>query len=216
MDICGSGVYREIQVYVDGYIAGTTYAFPTIYTGGVNPYLWRPVSGIMSFDVPSRRFDISPFLHLLSDGKSHVISIGVLNNNPGGVWIIDATLLAYTSTSDTSTSDTVEGHRRAYVSSDITSSELFIYDSKAQVDVVVNTTEVSEDIFTFDTVGYHSYEIVRVMTLSDGSVVKKGVAGKLAMFNINRVIGDTTENTLQRTISIASSISTYGKCCRSS
>ena len=51
---CAGGTYREIQLYVDGQLAGALYPFPTIYTGGVCPLLWRPLTGIYSFNVRAR------------------------------------------------------------------------------------------------------------------------------------------------------------------
>ena len=42
-------------------LAGAAYPFPVIYTGGVCPLLWRPVSGIHSFNIPPYVFDLTPF-----------------------------------------------------------------------------------------------------------------------------------------------------------
>eukprot|EP00930_Biecheleria_cincta_P015370 TRINITY_DN1284_c0_g3_i1.p1 TRINITY_DN1284_c0_g3~~TRINITY_DN1284_c0_g3_i1.p1 ORF type:complete len:630 (-),score=77.27 TRINITY_DN1284_c0_g3_i1:282-2171(-) len=86
---CGGGAYREIEVFVDGILAGVAYPFPVIYTGGVNPLLWRPLTGTASFDVPPYQFDLSPFLGLLNDGGAHEISLVVRHNNKAGVWYLD-------------------------------------------------------------------------------------------------------------------------------
>lgn len=91
---CGGGAYREIEVLVDGMTAGVAYPFPVIYTGGVNPLLWRPLTGIASFDVPPYNIDLSPFLGVLNDGKTHNISLTVRNNNNNGVWYLDPVLHA--------------------------------------------------------------------------------------------------------------------------
>lgn len=91
---CGGGAYREIEVFLDGMIAGVAYPFPVIYTGGVNPLLWRPQTGIASFDVPPYNIDLSPFLGVLNDGRSHNISLSVRNNNNNGVWYLDPVLHA--------------------------------------------------------------------------------------------------------------------------
>eukprot|EP00927_Polykrikos_kofoidii_P082113 TRINITY_DN8074_c0_g1_i1.p1 TRINITY_DN8074_c0_g1~~TRINITY_DN8074_c0_g1_i1.p1 ORF type:complete len:649 (-),score=36.96 TRINITY_DN8074_c0_g1_i1:13-1698(-) len=85
----GGVAYRELEVYVDGIVAGVAYPFLVIYTGGVNPLLWRPVTGIASFDVPPYSFDLSPFVGLLNDGRTHNISVSVRNNNEKGVWYLD-------------------------------------------------------------------------------------------------------------------------------
>jgi prepilin-type processing-associated H-X9-DG protein len=47
------------------------------------------LTGIASFDVPPYRFDLSPFLGRLNDGKTHNISATVRHNNKAGVWYLD-------------------------------------------------------------------------------------------------------------------------------
>jgi hypothetical protein len=94
LGLCGGGVYRELQVYVDGSLAGTVDPYFVLYTGGINPYLWRPLTGIMSFDIPAYKFDLTPFV--LSDGRKHSITVRVEGgDSQGGVWYLDAALLLY-------------------------------------------------------------------------------------------------------------------------
>lgn len=47
--MCGGGSTRQIQVMIDGQVAGSQPPFPVVYTGGINPLLWRPQTGIYSF-----------------------------------------------------------------------------------------------------------------------------------------------------------------------
>ena len=42
--LCGGGAFREVQVSIDGRLAGSR-GVPFVFTGGVNPWLWRPVTG---------------------------------------------------------------------------------------------------------------------------------------------------------------------------
>mmetsp|Transcript_47231 Transcript_47231/g.156556 ORF Transcript_47231/g.156556 Transcript_47231/m.156556 type:complete len:219 (+) Transcript_47231:498-1154(+) len=77
---CGGGPYRELEVLVDGVVAGAAYPFPTIYSGGVCPTLWRPLAGIQQFNVPPLTFDLSPLLPLLNDGLLHTITARVLHS----------------------------------------------------------------------------------------------------------------------------------------
>ena len=90
---CAGGTYREVQLYVDGLLAGALYPFPTIYTGGVCPLLWRPLTGIYSFNVPPYRFDITPFLGLLNDGQPHEIAAKVFGQGDTGTWFLDMVLV---------------------------------------------------------------------------------------------------------------------------
>ncbi|KAI4390148.1 hypothetical protein MLD38_002290 [Melastoma candidum] len=86
----GNGPFREVLVSLDGAVVGAVWPFTVIYTGGVNPLLWRPITGIGSFDLPTYDIEITPFLEVLLDGKNHSISFSV--TNALNVWYIDANL----------------------------------------------------------------------------------------------------------------------------
>ncbi|GER53213.1 peptide-N4-(N-acetyl-beta-glucosaminyl) asparagineamidase A [Striga asiatica] len=86
----GNGPFREVIVGLDNYIVGSIWPFTVIYTGGVNPLMWRPITGIGSFDLPSYDFEITPFLGELLDGKTHKLSFSV--RNALNVWYLDANL----------------------------------------------------------------------------------------------------------------------------
>lgn len=89
-DITGNGAFREVLVSLDDVVAGAVWPFTVIYTGGINPLLWRPVSGIGSFDLPSYDVDITPLLGKILDGSCHNISFRV--TNALNVWYVDANL----------------------------------------------------------------------------------------------------------------------------
>ncbi|PIA42184.1 hypothetical protein AQUCO_02100210v1 [Aquilegia coerulea] len=86
----GNGPFREIVVTLDGMVVGAVFPFTVIYTGGVNPLLWRPITGIGSFDLPSYDIELTPFLGNILDGKQHEFGFGV--TNALNVWFIDANL----------------------------------------------------------------------------------------------------------------------------
>lgn len=199
--VCGGGVYREVQVYVDNYLAGSMYHFPVVYTGGVCPLLWRPISGIMSFSISPKRYDLTPFLHFFNDGKSHNISFSVFGNNEndGGFWYLSALLLMYD----------FNNIPDSYIvdNNEIIKSELFVNDMLPQV-TVSRKVSTGSTIFDAHTQGYHFYDISRVMTLRDGSTVSRKVVGKLAMFNDNSLlssgdVGVTNQRTVTYTLSSA-------------
>lgn len=85
-ELYGYSPFREIQLLIDGVLAGVVWPFPIIFTGGVAPGFWRPIVGIDAFDLREPEIDISPFLPLLTDGKAHSFQIKVvgLNTPPNG------------------------------------------------------------------------------------------------------------------------------------
>ncbi|KAJ9153505.1 hypothetical protein P3X46_026934 [Hevea brasiliensis] len=86
----GNGPFREVVVSLDGEIVGAIWPFTVIYTGGINPLLWRPITGIGSFNLPSYDIEITPLLGSLLDGKTHELGFSV--TNALNVWYIDANL----------------------------------------------------------------------------------------------------------------------------
>lgn len=71
----GGGPFREVQLLIDGQLAGVAYPFPVIYTGGILLSWWRPIAAIGAFDAPSYTMDITPFVPLLADEKNHNFTI---------------------------------------------------------------------------------------------------------------------------------------------
>ncbi|KAL1202431.1 Peptide-N4-(N-acetyl-beta-glucosaminyl)asparagine amidase A [Cardamine amara subsp. amara] len=90
LSVAGNGPFREVVVSIDGKVVGAVWPFPVVFTGGINPLLWRPISAIGSFDLPSYDIEITPFLGSLLDGKTHKVEFSV--TNALNVWYIDANL----------------------------------------------------------------------------------------------------------------------------
>ncbi|CAA7031974.1 unnamed protein product [Microthlaspi erraticum] len=86
----GNGAFREVVVKIDGRYVGSEVPFPVIFTGGINPLFWEPVVAIGAFNLPSYDMDLTPFLGLLLDGKSHEFALGV--NDGISYWLVDANL----------------------------------------------------------------------------------------------------------------------------
>lgn len=80
----GWSPFREVQVLIDGEVAGVQWPFPVIFTGGVVPGLHRPVAGIDAFDLREHEIDITPFLPLLCDGKEHTFTIRIAGLDDDG------------------------------------------------------------------------------------------------------------------------------------
>ncbi|HWD83628.1 MAG TPA: peptide-N4-asparagine amidase [Kribbella sp.] len=70
--------YREVDVSIDGKLAGIALPYPYIYTGGwSNPYEWRPSPAPRAFDIKPLTYDLTPFAGLLADGKPHEFRVHV-------------------------------------------------------------------------------------------------------------------------------------------
>lgn len=80
----GYSPFREVQVYVDGQLAGVQWPFPVVFTGGVSPSFWTPMVGTDAFDLKETEIDISPWLGVLCDGKSHNFSMNVVGLDDDG------------------------------------------------------------------------------------------------------------------------------------
>ncbi|KAF8629983.1 hypothetical protein AX15_003172 [Amanita polypyramis BW_CC] len=103
----GHSPFREVQLYIDGILAGVVWPFPIIFTGGVAPGFWRPIVGIDAFDLRTPEIDISPFLPILTDERSHsfeikVVGLGTradgtttLSNTIGSYWVVTGTIFVY-------------------------------------------------------------------------------------------------------------------------
>jgi len=90
---CGSTGFREAEVSIDGQPAGVAPVYPWIYTGGIDPYLWRPIPGVHTLNFEPYRVDLTPFAAMLSDGQQHTVAVSVYNANH--YFSATATLLLY-------------------------------------------------------------------------------------------------------------------------
>lgn len=80
----GNSPFREVQVLLDGKLAGVQWPFPVIFTGGVSPAFWQPTVGIDAFDLKEGEIDISPWLPVLCDGQPHNLTINVVGLSDDG------------------------------------------------------------------------------------------------------------------------------------
>lgn len=91
------GPYREVQIRVDGRLAGIAAPFPTVWTGGwSNPFLWYVIPGPRAFDIKPVQYDLTPFAALLNDGLEHRVEVsvaGVPAGRPG--WSTPANVLVW-------------------------------------------------------------------------------------------------------------------------
>jgi hypothetical protein len=90
---CGGTAFREGEVTVDGMPAGVAPVYPWIFTGGIDPLLWRPIPGVQTLNFVPYRVDLTPFAGVLSDGKPHQVGLSVFNAN--NYFLVSGTLLLY-------------------------------------------------------------------------------------------------------------------------
>ncbi|KAH0846196.1 hypothetical protein AYO21_11059 [Fonsecaea monophora] len=105
--LLGYSPFREVQLLIDGTLAGVVWPFPIIFTGGIVRGFWRPVVGIDTFDIREDEIDITPWLPLLCDGKSHDIEIrvigldddgngsGFLSEDVGSYWVLTGKIFVW-------------------------------------------------------------------------------------------------------------------------
>lgn len=94
LESCGNTAFRETEISIDGKAAGVAPVYPWIYTGGIDPYLWIPITGVQTLNFKPYRVDLTPFAGVLGDGNSHTVAISVYNAN--GYFLATGNLLVYT------------------------------------------------------------------------------------------------------------------------
>ncbi|MDT5030009.1 MAG: hypothetical protein QOC94_180 [Actinoplanes sp.] len=92
-----NGPYREVQISIDGSLAGIAAPYPHIYTGGwSNPFLWYVLPAPRAFDIKPITYDLTPFVGRLTDGRVHDIQVSVVGMPAGqSGWDVPAVLRAY-------------------------------------------------------------------------------------------------------------------------
>ncbi|KAI0273633.1 peptide N-acetyl-beta-D-glucosaminyl asparaginase amidase A-domain-containing protein [Gloeopeniophorella convolvens] len=78
----GEGAFREVRVLVDGQVAGVAFPYAVIFTGGIVPTAWRPITSYGAIDLPTYHIDLTPFVPILTDGEPHNITLDVASAEP--------------------------------------------------------------------------------------------------------------------------------------
>ncbi len=122
---CGATGFRETEVTIDGQPAGVAPVYPWIYTGGIDPLLWRPIPGVQTLNFVPYRVDLTPFAGLLSNGQPHQIAVSVFNASNG--FSTTATLLLF------------EDHEWKVVTGEVTRNTLGAKPTPVVVEKLTNT-----------------------------------------------------------------------------
>ena len=128
----GDGPYREVQVKVDGELAGIATPFPTVWTGGwSNPFLWYVTPGPRAFDIKPLEYDLTPFAGLLNDGRPHRIDVSVVGVPEGqSGWGTPVNVLVW----QDAKSKQVTGKLTAHKAGDLANSSTFTPGSEHRLD----------------------------------------------------------------------------------
>lgn len=65
---------------MDGVLAGIAFPYAVIFTGGIIPTAWRPITSYGAIDLPTYVLDLTPFAPILADGQPHNISLDVASS----------------------------------------------------------------------------------------------------------------------------------------
>lgn len=164
----GFSPFREVQLLIDGQLAGVSWPFPIIFTGGIVPGFWRPIVGIDAFDLRQHEIDVTPWLPLLCDGASHTFEIRVAGLNDDGAghatlsevvgsyWVVTGTLFLFLGLDGSVTTGTLP-------SSDTPSPEVQISSS-----ITTNSTGANESL-TYNTAVNRDISITATVKTSTGS-----------------------------------------------
>ncbi|KAJ3492353.1 hypothetical protein NLI96_g19 [Meripilus lineatus] len=108
----GDGPFREVRLLVDGQVAGVAFPYAVIFTGGIAPTAWRPITSYGALDIPNYYLDLTPFIPILADGNPHTISLDVssaesdhaINQN----WFVSGNLQVLLDSSSLPTTGTIK------------------------------------------------------------------------------------------------------------
>jgi len=126
------GPYREVQITVDGQLAGIASPFPHVWTGGwSNPFLWYVTPAPRAFDVKPIEYDLTPFAGLLDDGRPHRVEVSVVGVPEGqSGWSAPVNVLVWQDAGSRQLSGKVTVHRVG----DLTNSSTYTAGSPNRVD----------------------------------------------------------------------------------
>ena len=204
----GYGPFREVQLLIDGQLAGVSWPFPIIFTGGIVPGFWRPIVGIDAFDLRQHEIDVTPWLPLLCDGATHTFEIRVaglnddgaghatLSETVGSYWVVTGTIFLFLGADGSTTTGSEP-------SIDAPTPEIQISSS-----LTTNSTGANETLDYMTTVT-RSISISSTVKTSNGSAPAKWTQ-LLSYSNYNALTAQGfTQYTSQNTSGTDTSSSTY-------
>jgi hypothetical protein len=154
---CGGSAFRETEISIAGHAAGVAPIYPWVYTGGIDPYMWRPSPGIQTLAFQPYRVDLTPFAGVLSDGQPHTIALGVFNARDH--FSTTANLLLYLD------------HGSAHVTGDVLTNTLTAPSPTVTIETLDDTPPGSGITYThLNVAAGHDFEISGFVQTSHGRI----------------------------------------------
>lgn len=193
LQTCGSTAFRQTQITIDGTPAGLAPVYPWIFTGGIDPGLWRNIPAVQALNLQPYRVDLSPFAAKLDDGNPHTISLSVLNAD--SYFAVNAALLIYRD----KVMQTVTGS--------ITSNSLAL-PTAPNISNQTSVDSQSDTVGSLGTTSQTQYQIIGQIQSSHGLEVLS-VQQNMNFSNV-QTYTDTTQDFMQTTTVTSTSLSMIG------
>lgn len=193
LETCGSTPFRQTQVTIDGIPAGLAPVYPWIFTGGIDPGLWRNIPAVQALNLQPYRVDLSPFAANLNDGNPHTISITVLNAD--SYFAVNAALLIY------------RDPKMQTVTGGITSNSL-VLPTAPNISNQITVDANGDSVGTLGTTSQQQYQLIGSIHTSHGLEVLS-VQQNMNFSNV-QTFTDTTGDFLQSTTVNSTSLTIIG------
>jgi len=168
ISLLGQGSFREVMVYIDNNPVAVVWPFEVVFTGGICPGFWRPIVGHRTFDLPTYRIDMTPFIPLLRKGNHRIEfavrgQSGTLHN-----WYVSGRLHIWYSNTTTTVYPTLTSERYISPKANISMAGSVAPDNTS---LFVNSSASRQDkLYSLDYSNRQSYEL-----LKNGSVLVQNI-----------------------------------------
>ena len=93
-----SGGKRQIEIFIDGVLAGFAPIYPVLFTGANGPANWMPIPSPRAWHLDPYRVDLTPVIGTLVDGRPHIFELHIPDAviEDGDYWMVGGTLFGHT------------------------------------------------------------------------------------------------------------------------
>lgn len=197
---CTGGSYREIEVRIDGRLAGLAPLYPWLPSDihdGVRDTVDYPAPSVQALNFMPYRVDLTPFAARLSNGETHTVQAVVVAAEAAGYPFVDGQLLVYLD------------HGRAQVTGALTRNTLAGYPAAPTVqDGLAQSGETLQgDIVT---TSLRQYRIEGYVDTSHGrirsSVWQRSRFANTQTFEVHDPVAEPYEHSYSQTIGMSSTV----------